>query len=96
MILTGRTVYADEALRRGLITDIYDPVLEKALDTARLVAAKSVAAVEAAKKLSNQALQGDHGDNLRRESDRFGDLFGGPDSKEGLNAFLEKRSPRFG
>ncbi len=96
LILTGRSVDADEALRRGLIDGIFDPVLDQAVETARLVASRSAAAVQAAKELCNAALQGDHSANLRHEAERFGRLFGGADTKEGLVAFLEKRPPRFG
>ena len=41
LIFTGRLVDADEALRIGLVQGVHDPVLEHALATARLVAAKS-------------------------------------------------------
>jgi enoyl-CoA hydratase len=97
LILTGRTVDAEEALRIGLVSAVYDPdeLMERALDTARLVASKSPAALAAAKAAVNHALQGDHVENLTRESDRFGELFAGEDAKEGLAAFVEKREPRF-
>jgi enoyl-CoA hydratase len=95
LILTGRLVDADEALRRGLVEDVADPVLDRALETARLLAAKSPLALAAAKEAVNRALQGDRAENLRREADRFGELFSSEDAKEGLNAFVEKREPRF-
>src|ERR671931_760584 len=38
LILTGRAVDADEALRIGLVNGISEPVLEKALEVARLLA----------------------------------------------------------
>ena len=95
LIFTGRLVDAEEALRRGLVEELADPVLERALETARLLAAKSPLALAAAKEAVNRALQGEHAENLRREADRFGDLFAGEDAKEGLSAFVEKREPRF-
>jgi enoyl-CoA hydratase len=95
LILTGRLVDAEEALRRGLVEAIADPVLDRAVETARLLASKSPLALAAAKEAVNRALQGDHAENLRRESDRFGDLFSTRDAKEGLTAFAEKREPRF-
>jgi enoyl-CoA hydratase len=97
LVLTGRTVDAEEALRIGLVNGVFEPddLLPRALDTARLVASKSRPALATAKALLNRNLQGDHADNLRAEVDAFGDLFAGEDAKEGLAAFAEKREPRF-
>jgi enoyl-CoA hydratase len=95
LVLTGRTVDADESLDRGLVDAVHDPVLEKALETARLLAAKSPVALRAAKALVNRALQGDHARNLAGEADRFGELFASDDAKEGMAAFVEKREARF-
>jgi enoyl-CoA hydratase len=97
LILTGRTLDAEEALRLGLVNAVYEPdeLLERTLETARLLAGKSPLALAAAKAAINQALQGDHADNLGAEADRFGELFASEDAKEGLTAFVEKREPRF-
>ena len=97
LVLTGRLVDANEALRIGLVDGVYEPgeLMEKTLETARLIAAKSPVALAAAKRALNHALQGDHAENLGREADEFGSLFGTEDAKEGLNAFVEKREPRF-
>jgi enoyl-CoA hydratase len=97
LIFTGRTVGADEALRHGLVDAVFEPgeLMEKTLETARLLASKSPIALAAAKEAVNRALQGDHGENLAREADRFGDLFTSEDTAEGFAAFLEKREPRF-
>jgi enoyl-CoA hydratase len=97
LILTGRTVDADEALRRGLVNAVYEPeeLLPRVTETALQLAAKSPLALEAAKQAINRALSGDHADNLTREADRFGELFASEDAKEGLTAFAEKREPKF-
>ena len=95
LILTGRLVDADEALRLGLVNAVHDPVLERARETADLLAAKSPLALAAIKRSTNHVLQGDHVDNLEREAREFGDLFATADAKEGLTAFAEKREPRF-
>jgi enoyl-CoA hydratase len=97
LILTGRTVDAQEALERGLVNVVTEPgeLLPLAMETAFQLAAKSPLALEAAKEAINRALAGDHGDNLRREADRFGELFASEDAHEGLTAFAEKREPRF-
>jgi enoyl-CoA hydratase len=95
LILTGRLVDADEALRIGLVNGVHDPVLEKAREVAALLASKSPLALAAAKATVNHALHGDHADNLAGEAERFGELFASEDAHEGLTAFAEKREPRF-
>ena len=95
LIFTGRTVDADEALRIGLVSAVHDPVLEKARETAQLLAAKSSGSLAAMKQLANRALGGDHEANLEAEADAFGELFATADAKEGLTAFVEKREPNF-
>jgi enoyl-CoA hydratase len=95
LILTGRLVDADEALRIGLVNGVHDPVLEKVREVAALLASKSPLALAAAKRAVNHALHGDHVENLGREADEFGALFESEDAKEGLTAFAEKREPRF-
>jgi enoyl-CoA hydratase len=95
LIFTGRVVDADEALRVGLVTAVHDPVLEKARDTASLLASKSTLAIRMMKDLANRALGGDHVGNLRAEGEMFGELFSTEDAKEGLTAFVEKREPVF-
>ena len=95
LILTGRMVDADEALRIGLVNAVDDPVLERALETAHALAAKGPLALVAAKTAINRALAGDAERNLGAEADDFGELFASEDAKEGLAAFAEKRDARF-
>ena len=95
LIFTGRTVDAEEALRIGLVNEVSDPVLDRARETAQLLATKSPVALRIMKQLANRALGGDHASNLAAEVDSFGELFTSEDAKEGLAAFVEKREPRF-
>ena len=97
LILTGRTVDADEALQRGLVNGVFGPddLLPEVIKIAVGLASKSPLALEAAKEALNRALAGEHAANLTREADRFGELFSSEDAKEGLTAFAEKREPRF-
>jgi enoyl-CoA hydratase len=95
LIYTGRTVDAQEALRIHLVTAVHDPVLDKARETAALLASKSPVALRLMKDLANRALGGDHSANLEAEGETFGELFSSEDAKEGLTAFVEKRQPRF-
>jgi enoyl-CoA hydratase len=95
LIYTGRTVDAEEALGIHLVTAVHDPVLDKARETAALLASKGPVALRLMKELSNRALGGDHAANLEAEGETFGELFSSEDAKEGLTAFVEKREPRF-
>jgi enoyl-CoA hydratase len=97
LILTGRTVDAAEAERRGLVNAVYEPseLLERTLDTARLLASKSPIALAYAKEAANLALQGAHEANLTQEATLFAMLFSTEDQKEGMAAFAEKREPNF-
>jgi enoyl-CoA hydratase len=97
LVLTGRMVDADEALRIGLVNAVFEPaeLMEKTLETARALAAKGPLALSAAKRTLNRALAGDHAQNLEREADDFGELFASEDAREGMTAFSEKREARF-
>jgi enoyl-CoA hydratase len=95
LIYTGRTVDAEEALRIHLVTAVHDPVLDKARETAALLASKGPVALRLMKELANRALGGDHAANLEAEGETFGELFSSEDAIEGLTAFVEKREPRF-
>ena len=90
LIFSGRTIEAEEALRVGLVHELADPVLERALEVAHGLAEKSPAALGLAKRLVNMAPGA-----LDREAEEFGELFASEDAKEGLIAFVEKRPPRY-
>jgi enoyl-CoA hydratase len=97
LILTGRTVGADEALQRGLVQAVFEPgeLREKTLELGRLLASKGPLALAAAKDAVNRAFQGEHAENLEHEAESFGELFSSEDAREGLAAFVEKRDPHF-
>jgi enoyl-CoA hydratase len=95
LIFTGRVIDAEEALRAGLVNAVHDPVIDKARETAALLASKSPIALRLMKELANRVLGGDHEANLAAEGETFGELFSSNDAKEGLTAFVEKREPVF-
>ncbi len=97
LILTGRAVDADEALRIGLVNGVFEPgeLMPKTLEVAQLIASKGPLAIAEAKTAINHSLQGDHVENLQAEADSFGELFSSHDAKEGMTAFVEKRAPDF-
>jgi enoyl-CoA hydratase len=97
LVLTGRTVGADEAERRGLVNAVYEPdeLMPKTLETAERLSSKSPVALWHAKEATNLALQGAHEANLAREAVLFAMAFSTEDQREGMAAFVEKRTPEF-
>ena len=97
MILSGRWVRAEEALRIGLVNAVHaqDELLEKAVELAASIAANSPAAVQAAKKLMRIEGNAAPAIGLEHEAQAFALLFGSKDQREGMAAFLEKREAHF-
>jgi enoyl-CoA hydratase len=98
MILTGHHVMADEAQRIGLVNAVHP--LPRLLDEARLMAAQIAKngprAVRDAKRLMWLAFAGNPGAGLAAEAAAFAGAFSGAEQREGMHAFLEKRTPEFG
>ena len=80
----------------ALVTHVHPPdeLLDKALELAGSIAAKGRWAVAETKRLCNLAL-GDLPGPLARELDAFALAFSTEDQREGMDAFFEKRPPRF-
>lgn len=97
MILSGRRVHAEEALRIGLISAIYpqDELLPKALELAASIAANAPVAVAAAKRAIAMIYDADLAAGLAFEEHAFALCFDTADQKEGMAAFIGKRKPAF-
>jgi enoyl-CoA hydratase/carnithine racemase len=98
LVYTGRQVAAGEALDLGLVERVLPSadVRTAATDDARAFARGPREALAAAKTAIRAALLTPGPEGLAREAALFRDLFGTPDQREGMRAFLEKREPRFG
>jgi enoyl-CoA hydratase/carnithine racemase len=98
LVYTGRHVAADEASTLGLAERILpaDDVLEAATADALAFARGPREALGAAKMAIRAALLTPGPEGLAREAALFRELFGTPDQREGMQAFLEKREARFG
>lgn len=97
MILTNRTLSAQEALEYGLINHIYptDEHLSLTIDLAQKIADQAPLAILAAKQAVNQAFESHLKNGLDQERDIFYGLFSSQDQKEGMSAFLGKRDPKW-
>ncbi|MEK9136175.1 MAG: enoyl-CoA hydratase-related protein [Bacteroidota bacterium] len=97
MVLTGRMISADEALRWGLINKVV-PVeyyLEEAKAWAKEIATKPPVAARLAKESVLKAFDTTIEGGLEFERKNFYLLFASEDQKEGMNAFAEKRRPEW-
>jgi E-phenylitaconyl-CoA hydratase len=97
MILTGRHVGADEALRLGLISEVVPPeqLMSRANELAREIAANAPLAVRAALMLANEGRDLPLSSALLLERLTWGTLRDTEDRIEGRRAFAEKRKPMF-
>lgn len=97
LLLTGRTVDAEEALRIGLVEYVFptEKLLDEALAIAGKIASYSSTSIESTKKCVNIGLHLGMEKGLALESDLRVKTGGNADALEGRNAFLEKRPPKF-
>lgn len=98
MILTNERLDAATALRIGLVEEVVPrgQARQAALKLAQRASGLSPRAVGFAKGLIHQARLGTpRTAALALERERFVDLFDGEDQREGVNAFFEKRAPRW-
>ena len=98
LVLTARLMDAQEAERAGLVSRVVPAasLLEEALAAAKAIAEFSLPAVMMAKEAVQRAYEAPLAEGLLFERRLFHSLFASADQKEGMNAFIEKRTPRFG
>jgi enoyl-CoA hydratase len=97
MMLTGRAVSADEALRCGLINAVVaaERLLPEAEALAREIAGLAPLAIRACLEAVTRGLTLTLEEGLQLEAELFSGLFATEDMREGTRAFLEKRAPVF-
>ncbi|MBP7534858.1 MAG: enoyl-CoA hydratase/isomerase family protein [Chitinophagales bacterium] len=97
MVLTGQFMSAEKAYQAGLVNKVV-PVelyLSEAFKLARQVAAMSPISVQLAKESVLQAFNLTLNEGLLFERKNFYLTFASEDQKEGMQAFVEKRTPNF-
>jgi enoyl-CoA hydratase len=97
MCLTGRMMDAVEAERSGLVSRIetVDAYLEVALEAASKIASFSRPVVSMVRQMVDLALDTALTQGIKTERQMFKSTFALDDQKEGMTAFVEKRSPDF-
>lgn len=97
MCLTARMMDAEEAERAGLVSRIVpvDMLLEEALSAANTIASMSLPIIMMIKESVNRAYETTLSEGVHFERRLFHSSFGTEDQKEGMKAFLEKRTPEF-
>ncbi len=97
MILNGEPIRSEEALAIGLVNKVVpkDSLIDDARKTAAKMTGKSANGVMMALRAIALGSRVDIERAMDVESACFGELYGTPDMKEGLAAFLQKRKPNF-
>jgi enoyl-CoA hydratase len=97
LCLTGRMMDAIEAERSGLVSRVVPAakLMDEALAVAAQVAAMSLPSVLVLKESVNRAYESTLNEGVLFERRVFHSLFATEDQKEGMRAFLEKRTPNF-
>jgi len=97
MVLTNRWIGAQEAEAWGLVSRVVpaEKLLDEALDVAQKICGFGALAVMAAKEAVNRAFESPLSEGMWYERRLFHALFGTADQREGMDAFVGKRTPAF-
>jgi len=97
LVLSGRHIRADEALRIGLVQAVFakDDLMTQAKKLAEELAGKSPLAMRYCKAAVHAAANSDITTGQGIERDLFALAFASDDQSEGMAAFLQKRAPEF-
>jgi enoyl-CoA hydratase len=98
MVLTGRMMDAVEAERANLVARVVPvaDLLDQAIKLGDTIAEKSQPIVAMAKAAVNLAFETSLSEGVRAERRLFYTTFATEDRREGMQAFVEKRTPAFG
>jgi enoyl-CoA hydratase / 3-hydroxyacyl-CoA dehydrogenase len=92
MNMTGDAISSEDAYEHGLVNRVVPDheLFDVALAWARKLGGQAPLAIEQIKRVSHRA---DLDDGIDAEKQGFAAVFGSGDAREGITAFLEKRSP---
>lgn len=97
MVLNNRTFSAQEALQHGLVNRVVpvEAYLEDALSLAKEIAARAPLAVRIGREMVNFAFESFLAHGVASERRSFYYLFASEDKSEGMQAFVDKRAPKW-
>jgi len=98
LLFTGEMIGPEEAYRIGLVQKVIpaDELLEEAVKMAQIIASRGPASLHLMKKLLSTNAELGLEAAATFESMAFGACFATGEAKEGMEAFLEKRPPKWG
>ena len=94
-LLFGEAFSAQDALAAGLVNEITDDPLARALERAQTLAAKPPEGVRLTKAFLKRAGEAAVEETIRFEGQHFIERLGSPEAQEAFTAFFEKRAPDF-
>jgi enoyl-CoA hydratase len=97
LIVTGRNIKADEALRIGMVNAVYEPadLMPAAMQMAESICKNAPIAVAYAKQCINEEYDLPADEAIAYENKLFGKCFATEDQKNGMQAFLTKGQAEF-
>jgi enoyl-CoA hydratase/carnithine racemase len=97
LILTGDVITAQEALRIGLVNRVVPEgeLIKQTLGLAKKIASKSRVTLTLCERAMRYGLSVSLADGLAQEAKYFAEACKSKDMHEGVQAFVEKRQPRF-
>ncbi len=95
LLLFGEAFSADAAREAGIVNEVVDDPLARAMERAQALAAKPPAALRQAKALLRRAQAGAVQETIVHEGTLFVERLASPEAQEAFSAFFEKRAPDF-
>ena len=97
LVLSGSTINAEEALNYGLVSKVVplEDLDKETINVAKNIANKSLPILILAKEAILRSFESTLSEGMINERRLFQSTFELEDRKEGMMAFLEKRSPKF-
>jgi enoyl-CoA hydratase len=102
LMMTGSVIDAAEALQWGLVNHVtsFENLIPKTREISQIIQSKAPVAITKVIECVNVAVLSDSAytngkSGYEKEQQAFGECFATEDMKEGAQAFLEKRKPKF-